>query len=166
MPRPRPSPLDYLQTHGLWSGPMASVGVGPITSGETGGDTILGKNVYCFPAVDGAPVEGVFRIVVTLDPTGKVVTVHHLAAQPGQPREVPLKSRAQLASDLARGNYSSNLYQTLTDPVVETCTLRLYADATPVEGQTYLYPVYVLTGHGTMPDGTTEWFEVIVDAQA
>ena len=68
--------------------------------------------------------------------------------------------------DLARGNYSSNLYQTLTDPVVETCTLRLYADATPVEGQTYLYPVYVLTGHGTMPDGTTEWFEVIVDAQA
>ena len=81
--------LDYLQTHGLWSGPMASVGVGPITSGETGGDTILGKNVYCFPAVDGAPVEGVFRIVVTLDPTGKVVTVHHLAAQPGQPREVP-----------------------------------------------------------------------------
>ena len=47
--------LDYLQTHGLWSGPMASVGVGPITSGETGGDTILGKNVYCFPAVDGAP---------------------------------------------------------------------------------------------------------------
>ena len=36
----------------------------------------------------------------------------------------------------------------------------------PVEGQTYLYPVYVLTGHGTMPDGTTEWFEVIVDAQA
>ena len=158
--------LDYLQTHGPWSGPMASVGVGPITSGETGGDTILGKNVYCFPAVDGAPVEGVFRIVVTLDPTGKVVTVHHLAAQPGQPREVPLKSRAQLASDLARGNYSSNLYQTLTDPVVETCTLRLYADATPVEGQTYLYPVYVLTGHGTMPDGTTEWFEVIVDAQA
>lgn len=158
--------LDYLQTHGLWSGPMASVGVGPITSGETGGDTILGKNVYCFPAVDGAPVKGVFRIVVTLDPTGKVVTVHHLAAQPGQPREVPLKSRAQLASDLARGNYSSNLYQTLTDPVVETCTLRLYADATPVEGQTYLYPVYVLTGHGTMPDGTTEWFEVIVDAQA
>ena len=158
--------LDYLQTHGLWSGPMASVGVGPITSGETGGDTILGKNVYCFPAVDGAPVEGVFRIVVTLDPTGKVVTVHHLAAQPEQPREVPLKSRAQLASDLTRGNYSSNLYQTLTDPVVETCTLRLYADATPVEGQTYLYPVYVLTGHGTMPDGTTEWFEVIVDAQA
>ena len=47
--------LDYLQTHGLWSGPMASVGVGPITSGETGGDTILGKNGYCFPAVDGAP---------------------------------------------------------------------------------------------------------------
>ena len=105
--------------------------------------------------------------MVTLDPTGKVVTVHHLAAQPGLPREVPPEIPAQLASDLARGNYSSNLYQTLTDPVVETCTPPALRRRHPVvEGQTYLYPVYVLTGHGTMPDGTTEWFEVIVDAQA
>ena len=158
--------LDYLQTHGLWSGPMASVGVGPITSGETGGDTILGKNVYCFPAVDGAPVEGVFRIVVTRGPHGE----GGYGPPPGRPARAAAGGPPEIPGPAGIGPGPGELlFQPLPNPHrpgggdLHPPALRR---RTPVEGQTYLYPVYVLTGHGTMPDGTTEWFEVIVDAQA
>lgn len=158
---------DYLRERGLLSEDITSCDAIGFGEGlrQDGSYGVLFKTVYFYPQVEGLNVLGIFRIGVKVNTDGEIISVHYLTSPVVDKIPVETSSRAALERAVAAQDYSASFSQELTDVKVTEGNYRLYADGVAVDGKTYLYPVYVLIGEGTTPDGKTETFDVIIDAQ-
>ena len=110
-------------------------------------------------------VLGMFRIAVLVNTDEKVIGVQYLMSDVVGKTQVQLADRAELERTIAAKDYSPSFSQNLSDTQITQADYRLYADGVAVDGKTYLYPVLVLKGVGKTADGSTESFDIIVDAQ-
>lgn len=157
---------QLVEDNSLWSGEVYNTVVTDITEGGWNDEErLLGKSVYIYPSVDGKPILGIFRIIVSVNSDGEIFSVYKLATDIGEGISVEVKSRSVLKEDFTEKNYSDSCSESLRSPTIEEGTLEYYADAKQVDGVTYLYPVYVFTGEGKTSDGEQETFDVILDAQ-
>lgn len=158
---------DYLREHGLLDESITSCDAIGFGEGlrQDGSYGVLFKTVYFYPQVEGLNVLGIFRIGVKVNTDGEIISVHYLTSPVVDKIPVETSSRAALERAVAAQDYSASFSQELTDVKITEGNYRLYADGVAVDGKTYLYPVYVLIGEGTTPDGKTETFDVIIDAQ-
>lgn len=157
---------QFVEDNNLWSGEVYNTVVTDITEGGWNDEErLLGKSVYIYPSVDGKPILGIFRIIVSMNSDGEIFSVYKLATDIGDGVSVEVKSRSVLEEDFTEKNYSDSCSESLRSPTIEEGTLEYYADAKQVDGVTYLYPVYVFTGEGKTSDGEQETFDVILDAQ-
>lgn len=156
----------FIEENKLWPEEITNIKVvdqyGLNEALEYGVDT---KTVYFYPQIGGKTVLGVYRISIDIDLTGKITSVFYLVNPIGEATQASLKSRADIAADVEARNYSASFSQDLTDAKINDCKLCYYADGVENGGKTYLYPVYVLMGEGKAADGSTETFDLIIDAQ-
>lgn len=158
---------DYLRERGLLSEDITSCDAIGLSEGlrSDGSYGVLSKTAYFYPQVEGMNVLGIFRIGVKVNTDGEIISIYYLTSTVVDKIPVETSSRAALERAVAAQDYSASFSQELTDVKVTEGNYRLYADGVAVDGKTYLYPVYVLIGEGTTPDGKTETFDVIIDAQ-
>lgn len=157
---------DFVEENELWPEEISNVKTvdqyGLNEDLEYGVDT---KSVYFYPQVDGKTVLGRFRISIDVDLTGEIVSVKYMVTPLGESISASLKSRADIAADVKAGDYSASFTQDLSDAQISRCEYGYYADGVAHDGKTYLYPVYILSGEGKTADGSTETFDLIIDAQ-
>lgn len=158
---------DYLREHGLMDEDITKCDAIGLSEGlkQDGSYGVLFKTAYFYPQVEGLNVLGIFRIGVTVNTDGEITSVYYLTSPVVDKIRVEISSRAALERAVATRDYSASFSQELTDVKVTEGNYRLYADGVAVDGKTYLYPVYVLIGEGVTADGSTEKFDVIIDAQ-
>lgn len=158
---------DYLREHGLLSESITSCDAIGLSEGlrSDGSYGVLSKTAYFYPQVEGLNVLGIFRIGAEVNTDGEVISIYYLTSPVVDKIPVETSSRAALEWAVAVNDYSGSYSQKISDVKVTEGNYRLYADGVAVDGKTYLYPVYVLIGEGTTPDGKTETFDVIIDAQ-
>lgn len=158
---------DYLREHGLLDESITSCDAIGLSEGlrSDGSYGVLSKTAYFYPQVEGLNVLGIFRIGAEVNTDGEVISIYYLTSPVVDKIPVETSSRAALEWAVAVNDYSGSYSQKLSDVKVTEGNYRLYADGVAVDGKTYLYPVYVLIGEGTTPDGKTETFDVIIDAQ-
>lgn len=158
---------DYLRERGLLSEDITSCDAIGLSEGlrSDGSYGVLSKTAYFYPQVEGMNVLGIFRIGAEVNTDGEIISIYYLTSPVVDKIPVETSSRAALEWAVAVNDYSGSYSQKLSDVKVTEGNYRLYADGVAVDGKTYLYPVYVLIGEGTTPDGKTETFDVIIDAQ-
>lgn len=158
---------DYLREHGLLSEDITSCDAIGLSEGlrSDGSYGVLSKTAYFYPQVEGLNVLGIFRIGAEVNTDGEIISIYYLTSPVVDKIPVETSSRAALEWAVAVNDYSGSYSQKLSDVKVTEGNYSLYADGVAVDGKTYLYPVYVLIGEGTTPDGKTETFDVIIDAQ-
>lgn len=158
---------DYLREHGLLSENITSCDAIGLSEGlrSDGSYGVLSKTAYFYPQVEGLNVLGIFRIGAEVNTDGEIISIYYLTSPVVDKIPVETSSRAALEWAVAVNDYSGSYSQKLSDVKVTEGNYSLYADGVAVDGKTYLYPVYVLIGEGTTPDGKTETFDVIIDAQ-
>ena len=158
---------DYLRERGLLSEDITSCDAIGLSEGlrSDGSYGVLSKTAYFYPQVEGLNVLGIFRIGAEVNTDGEIISIYYLTSPVVDKIPVETSSRAALEWAVAVNDYSGSYSQKLSDVKVTEGNYRLYADGVAVDGKTYLYPVYVLIGEGTTPDGKTETFDVIIDAQ-
>ena len=158
---------DYLREHGMMDEDITkcdAIGLGEGLK-QDGSYGVLFKTAYFYPQVEGLNVLGIFRIGVKVNTDGEIISVYYLTSPVVSKIPVETSSRTALERAVATRDYSASFSQELTDVKVTEGNYRLYADGVAVDGKTYLYPVYVLIGEGVTADGSTEKFDVIIDAQ-
>lgn len=158
---------DYLRERGLLSEDITSCDAIGLSEGlrSDGSYGVLSKTAYFYPQVEGLNVLGIFRIGAEVNTDGEIISIYYLTSPVVDKIPVETSSRAALEWAVAVNDYSGSYSQKLSDVKVTEGNYSLYADGVAVDGKTYLYPVYVLIGEGTTPDGKTETFDVIIDAQ-
>lgn len=158
---------DYLREHGLLDESITSCDAIGLSEGlrSDGSYGVLSKTAYFYPQVEGLNVLGIFRIGAEVNTDGEIISIFYLTSPVVDKIPVETSSRAALEWAVAVNDYSGSYSQKLSDVKVTEGNYSLYADGVAVDGKTYLYPVYVLIGEGTTPDGKTETFDVIIDAQ-
>lgn len=158
---------DYLRERGLLSEDITSCDAIGLSEGlrSDGSYGVLSKTAYFYPQVEGLNVLGIFRIGAEVNTDGEIISIYYLTSPVVDKIPVETSSRAALEWAIAVNDYSGSYSQKLSDVKVTEGNYSLYADGVAVDGKTYLYPVYVLIGEGTTPDGKTETFDVIIDAQ-
>lgn len=158
---------DYLREHGLLDESITSCDAIGLSEGlrSDGSYGVLSKTAYFYPQVEGLNVLGIFRIGAEVNTDGEIISIYYLTSPVVDKIPVETSSRAALEWAVAVNDYSGSYSQKLSDVKVTEGNYSLYADGVAVDGKTYLYPVYVLIGEGTTPDGKTETFDVIIDAQ-
>lgn len=126
----------------------------PLTSGSGEDETILCWDVYYYPKVDGRPVYGVFRIVVSVGTDGKIVSTLKLAGEYKPAAEVPLKTWDDVRADLASGSYFILSAGSGADSTLTHAKLAYYTDVKSDD----ILPVYSLS------DETGE-MQILIDAR-
>lgn len=158
---------DYLREHGLLDENITSCDAIGLSEGlrQDGSYGVLSKVAYFYPQIEGLNVLGIFRIGVEVNTDGEIISVYYLTSPVVDKIPVEISDRTALETAVATRDYSASISQELSDVKVTEGNYRLYADGVAVDGKTYLYPVYVLIGEGVTADGSTEKFDVIIDAQ-
>ena len=152
----------FVEENGLWDGESYDIALSHSTTGGwTGPEAVTSTSVWFYPAINGLPVVGIFRICVTLDMAGNIVSVYKQVNDILESRQVPVLEAAELDLRLTEGDYAAQASTTLTDAALTDCMLSYYGDGYSVNGKTYLYPVALLRGSGTAPDGTAESFSIL-----
>ncbi|MEI3100041.1 MAG: hypothetical protein V8T41_09235 [Oscillospiraceae bacterium] len=105
---------------------------------------------------------GIYRISIDLSLDGEIQSIYYLATPIGEAKNVAVKSRNELSSDVRSEN--GELFRNLTAAKLNDCELGYYADGVAHNGKTYLFPVYIMTGEGTNA-AEKETFDIIIDAQ-
>lgn len=156
----------FVEKNKLWNEEISDIKVvdqyGLNENMEYGVDT---KSVYFYPQIDGKTVVGRFRISLDIDMSGKIFKVNYMVNPLGEAIPVSLKTRADIAADVAAGDYSASFSMNMAEAKINSCKYGYYADGAERGGKTYLYPVYIMVGEGTTAVGEPETFDIIIDAQ-
>lgn len=157
---------SFMEENELWPYGMENFQVADQFGLDENGTYALSfKTVYLYPRVDGKTVLGIYRISIDLSLDGDIQSIYYLATPVGEAKNVAVKSRNELSSDVRSANYSASFSENLTAAKLNDCELGYYADGVAHNGKTYLFPVYVMTGEGTNAAGEKETFDIIIDAQ-
>lgn len=156
----------FLAEAQLYHGALRPGIVSNTTTGITGTEEILNKDIYYYPEFDGMNVYGVFRIVIGIGDHGQIISVSKQVQDVTEAASVPLATPETLQARLDAGNCVSSPQSPVAEAEVESGRLAYYSDIAPSHGKLYIHPIYELTAAGTNELGETETFSVWVSAAA
>lgn len=156
----------FLAEAQLYHGALRPGIVSNTTTGITGTEEILNKDIYYYPEFDGMNVYGVFRIVIGIGDHGQIISVSKQVQDVTEAARVPLAAPETLQARLDAGDCVSSPQNPVAEAEVESGRLAYYSDITPSNGKLYIHPIYELTAAGTNELGETETFSVWVSAAA
>lgn len=154
----------FVEENQLWDGDFYDIAVTHRTEGGWNSpEVVTSTSVYFYPEVDNHPVVGIFRICITLDTCGNITSVFKQVNKIIDSQQVAILGTDEINRRLEQGDYAAQTSTPLSDASLSGCTLSYYGDGYSVNGKAYLYPVALLSGSGTAPDGTTGTFQIIFD---
>lgn len=156
----------FLAEAQLYHGALRPGIVSNTTTGITGTEKILNKDIYYYPEFDGMNVYGVFRIVIGIGDHGQIISVSKQVQDVTEAARVPLAAPETLQARLDAGDCVSSPQNPVAEAEVKSGRLAYYSDITPSNGKLYIHPIYELTAAGTNELGETETFSVWVSAAA
>lgn len=156
----------FLAEAQFYHGTLRPAIVSNTTTGITGTEEVLNKDIYYYPEFDGMDVYGVFRIVIGIGDHGQIISVSKQVQDVTEAARVPLAAPEALQARLDAGNCVSSPQNPVAEAEVKSGRLAYYSDITPSHGKLYLHPIYDLTAAGTNELGETETFSVWVSAAA
>ena len=156
----------FLAEAQLYHGALRPGIVSNTTTGITGTEEVLNKDIYYYPEFDGMDVYGVFRIVIGIGDHGQIISVSKQVQDVTEAARVPLAAPETLQARLDAGDCVSSPQNPVAEAEVKSGRLAYYSDITPSHGKLYLHPIYDLTAAGTNELGETETFSVWVSAAA
>lgn len=156
----------FLAEAQLYHGALRPGIVSNTTTGITGTEEILNKDIYYYPEFDGMNVYGVFRIVIGIGDHGQIISVSKQVQDVTEAARVPLAAPETLQARLDAGDCVSSPQNPVAEAEVKSGRLAYYSDIKPSNGKLYIHPIYELTAAGTNELGETETFSVWVSAAA
>lgn len=156
----------FLAETQLYHGALRPGIVSNTTTGITGTEEILNKDIYYYPEFDGMNVYGVFRIVIGIGDHGQIISVSKQVQDVTEAARVPLAAPETLQARLDAGDCVSSPQNPVAEAEVKSGRLAYYSDIKPSNGKLYIHPIYELTAAGTNELGETETFSVWVSAAA
>lgn len=152
---------EYLTERGLLQDRFIIVKVTNRTTGEklTGTERIVSKEVWFYPTVDGKPVYGVSRIIVSVGHEGEIEAVRKYHRDFESSEEVTLKSFDEAFNELKNGKASINISEKAKEAKINNVGIAYWED--PYEDK--LHPVYLFQGE-TVIDGNIEKFDAFLPA--
>lgn len=156
----------FLAEAQLYHGALRPGIVSNTTTGITGTEEVLNKDIYYYPEFDGMNVYGVFRIVIGIGDHGQIISVSKQVQDVTEAARVPLAAPETLQARLDAGNCVSSPQSPVAEAEVESGRLAYYSDIAPSHGKLYIHPIYEPTAAGTNELGETETFSVWVSAAA
>ena len=156
----------FLAEAQLYHGALRPGIVSNTTTGITGTEEVLNKDIYYYPEFDGMDVYGVFRIAIGIGDHGQIISVSKQVQDVTEAASVPLATPETLQARLDAGNCVSSPQSPVAEAEVESGRLAYYSDIAPSHGKLYIHPIYELTAAGTNELGETETFSVWVSAAA
>lgn len=157
----------FISTNKLFDGEIGNPVVSNVTTGGWGTpEQITAKTVYFYPSIEKYSVYGIYRIAITIGASGEISAIYKQANSVEKVSNVKLISKDTIQSKLDKKEYSASNSESLSGVKVNKLALEYYADGVSVDGSTYVYPVYVLSGEGKTAAGETQTFDVIMDAIA
>ena len=161
---------QFITDGGLYDGDLGEALIGTETTGsefEEGGEQLVTWIVTYTPRIAGRAVYGLHRISVDVGVDGTIRAVLYQVAPVELAGTVPLQDWAATEEWLLQypQEASASAYG-LQDAVVDGCELAYYADGYEYDGGLYALPIYVFTGSGAAPDGSTQYFDIMLTAQS
>ena len=121
-------------------------------------------SVYFYPTLNDKPILGVSRIVVSVGEDGKIVEVLNYYKDFVSCGEIELASPMSFIDGIKTNQYSTSINPEAISSDITDVELAYWEDGGSCDEQPYLQPVWVFKGTSVLPDGTTETFDVIVQA--
>lgn len=132
---------SFMEENELWPYGMENFQVADQFGLDENGTYALSfKTVYLYPRVDGKTVLGIYRISIDLSLDGEIQSIYYLATPIGEAKNVAVKSRNELSSDVRSENYSASFSENLTAAKLNDCELGYYADGVAHNGKTIFSP--------------------------
>lgn len=141
-----------------------NVRVVPQTAGGLmGNEKIVRKDVYLMRMLDGKPVYGVSRIIVSVGHQGEIEAICKFYHELEFDRAVELKNVEQAYTELKNKKASINIHPDAKTAVIKQIKLGYWEDAGPSSSQIYVQPVWVFRGDAYV-NGEVEEFDAFVPA--
>lgn len=163
---------EYVKEQNLFEGDLGEPAVAHSYTGDelTGDKQDLDVTVVFYPSIEGNDVYGLYRIMIVVGDNGMIQKVFKQASPVKSAEDVPLKNKEQVIAEVMEDPMSfSTTANGISQGVINDCELSYYMDGYTVEGNNYVYPVYILTGKEkavgySLEETQANGFSVIVDA--
>jgi len=138
-----------------------------VVAGTTGSfetERVVDKNIYFMRVINGIPVYGVSRIIVTVGHKGEIEAIckYYHEIEPG--RTVKLKSIEEAFQEVKKNKASSSIHPDAKTAVITKVTLGYWEDPGPSEKPVDIQPVWVFEGFSIV-DGKKHTFDAFVPAE-
>lgn len=144
----------------LFSGRFQSVSVTAQKAENEAGETVvMAKDVWFYPVVNGRPIYGISRIIVTIGNKGEIEAVCKYYRDFEFYKKEKLKSLEKAVQEIKEGRASSNIPPEATKAHIKKSFLGYWEDPE----QQYLIPVYVFQGE-TAINNKIEKFDIFTPA--
>jgi len=156
---------SHLQDMGLLRKDFTFAGIGKVTTGPDTDPKIIAKEVFFYRQLNGTPVLGVSRIIVTVGHKGQIASFDKLFKEIGDEVKVyPLRPIKEAMDDVRKNKGKTDLDERARKAIIKKVEVMYWEDAGSVEDQLYIQPVYRFEGDVILDDGSADTFHVVVPA--
>lgn len=157
---------EFLKKEGLFSERFTYCTVVPASSGDklTNDYKVHYKDVYFYPSINGKPIYGVSRIVISVGDNGKIIGVLKWYKDFEEYKKVKIIPAEKALERVKRRQASNNINPRAKSATINKVFLAYWEDAGTIEEQPYLQPVWVFAGEAVTEDGKYESFDAVVPA--
>jgi hypothetical protein len=143
-----------------------NIKVSPVSSGDTATNNykITEKQIYFCPTLDGVPILGTSRIIVTIGANGKITGVDKYYKDIEEYKTMKIKSAKEAFEKVKTKEASININQNAKSAKVTKVKLGYWEDAGTIKEQPYLQPVWIFTGEAVTDKNEKEAFDAVVPA--
>ncbi|ADQ39634.1 hypothetical protein Calkr_0056 [Caldicellulosiruptor acetigenus I77R1B] len=158
--------IEFLKKEGFYNDRFSYCTVVEASSGDklTNDYKVLYKDVYFYPSINGKPVYGVSRIVVSVGSNGKIIGVRKWYKDIEEYKKVKLISAEKALEKIKKREASNNINPRAKSATINKVFLAYWEDAGTIEEQPYLQPVWVFCGEAITEDGSRDTFDAVVPA--
>ncbi|ADQ07053.1 conserved hypothetical protein [Caldicellulosiruptor hydrothermalis 108] len=158
--------IEFLKKEGLYNERFNYCTVVPEASGDklTNDYKIHCWDVYFYPSINGKPVYGVSRIMVSVGDNGKIIEVDKLYKDIEEYKKVKIVPAEKALEKVKKRQASNNINPRAKSATINKVFLAYWEDAGTIEEQPYLQPVWVFAGEAVTEDGKYESFDAVVPA--
>jgi hypothetical protein len=120
--------------------------------------------VYFYPMLNGKPILGVSRIVVSVGEDGQIIEVLKYYKDFVSCGTIEIAEPLSFVDGIKANQYSTTIDDKAISSNITEVELAYWEDAGSCAEQPYLQPVWVFAGTSIQPDGSESKFDVIVQA--
>lgn len=125
---------------------------------------VLVKDVYFYPTVNGIPVLGISRIIVSIGHEGEIVGICKYYKEYEEYKKVKLKNPKEAFKEVKKGKASNNIDPNAKEAKIKNVQLAYWEDGGGINEQPHLQPVWIFEGESIDDNNEISKFDAIVPA--